>query len=113
VRHALYHPTVGEVQQRAVSPGEEFYRTYSAAQVGVIVGALTQRAEFPYELTYVGGSALWHAGEVSSNADNAPVLGDMDTLLTRHAEQLLALVPSWLPVQVSTLDRARHVRSAG
>ncbi len=86
------------------SPGEEFYRLYSAAQVGAIVDSLAQRAEFPFELTYLGGgSEFWRAGEVPATAAAAPRFGDFDALLTRHAEPLLALVPPPSPVRVVDL----------
>ncbi|SCL44945.1 L-histidine Nalpha-methyltransferase [Micromonospora citrea] len=92
------------VQRRVVSPSEEFYRTYSATQVDAIVASLAQRAEFPFELTYLGGgSELWRAGEVRSTAEVAPVLRDFDTVLARHAERLLTLVPPSTPVQVVDL----------
>ncbi|MEU9124409.1 L-histidine N(alpha)-methyltransferase [Streptomyces sp. NPDC048506] len=92
------------IQQHAVTPSGDFYRLYSAAQVDVIVDSLSHRAEFPYQLTYLGdGSELWREREVASNPDLAPMLGDFDTLLTRHAEQLLALVPSSPPVQIIDL----------
>lgn len=95
---------MAEIEQRAVSPGEEFYRTYTAAQIEAVVAALSERAEFPYELTYLGGgSRLWHNGETVSNSDNTPVLGDMDTLLTRYAEELLALAPASWPVRIVDL----------
>lgn len=94
-----YDPAVVEIGRNAVSPGEEFYRTYSPAQVGAIAGSLARRAEFPFELTYLGGGGeLWRAGEVPATSEAAPRLGDFDTLLARHAERLLALVPPSSPV---------------
>lgn len=95
---------VTRVQQQAVSPHEDFYRTYSAAQVDAIVDSLNHRAEFPYELTYLGdGSEMWRAGEVPSNPELAPMFSDFDTILTSRAEQLLALAPSSSPVQIVDL----------
>ncbi|MGW4962931.1 L-histidine N(alpha)-methyltransferase [Nonomuraea sp. NPDC004186] len=92
------------VQQHAVSPHENFYRAYSATQVGAIVDSLNDRAEFPYELTYLGdGSEMWRESEVPSNPELAPMLSDFDTLLTCHAEQFLALAPSSSPVQIVDL----------
>ncbi|MFD0687212.1 L-histidine N(alpha)-methyltransferase [Actinomadura fibrosa] len=86
-----------------MTPRADFYRTYSAAQVDAIAEALGDRAEFPYELTYLGdGSEMWHRSEVPSGPERAEMLGDFDTLLTRHAERLRALAPS-SPVQVVDL----------
>lgn len=91
-------------QQHAVTPRGDFYDLYSAAQVDAIVDSLGHRAEFPYELTYLGdGSEMWREGEAPSTSDRAPMLSDFDTLLTRHAEQLLALAPSSSPVQIIDL----------
>ncbi|WP_344583355.1 L-histidine N(alpha)-methyltransferase [Nonomuraea roseoviolacea] len=91
-------------QQHAVSPHESFYRAYSAAQVDAIVDALGHRAEFPYELTYLGdGSEMWRESEVPSQPGRAPMLSDFDTLLTRHAERLLALAPPSAPVRIVDL----------
>jgi L-histidine Nalpha-methyltransferase len=92
-----------EVGQRAVAPSDEFYRTYTAAQVGEVVAALSERAEFPYELTYLGGGGdLWHVAESAPNGGSSG-LSDMDTLLTRYAEALAALVPRSGPVRVVDL----------
>jgi L-histidine N-alpha-methyltransferase len=86
-----------------VSPGEEFHQTYTAAQVAAIATALDERAEFPYELTYLGGgSELWQAGEAASGGD-AAVRGDQDSLLTRYAAELLDLAPTSRPVRVVDL----------
>lgn len=91
-------------QRHAVSPHEDFYRAYSATQVDAIVDSLDHRAEFPYELTYLGdGSAMWREGEVPSKPELAPMLNDFDTLLTRHAERLLALAPPSSPVRIVDL----------
>lgn len=82
------------VVQRAAAPGEGFYRTYTPAQIDAIAVALEERAEFPYELTYLGGgSELWNAAETAPGG-NATVLSDMGMLMTRHAEALLALAPT-------------------
>ncbi|MFH8680789.1 L-histidine N(alpha)-methyltransferase [Streptomyces lydicus] len=92
------------IQQYAVTPSGSFSRLYSAAQVGAIVDSLSRRAEFPYEMTYLGdGSEMWRDGEAPSNPAHASMLADLDTLLTRHAEQLLALAPLPTPVQIVDL----------
>jgi len=87
-----------------VSPSDAFYRTYTAAQVEAVVAALDERAEFPYELTYLGsgGSALWHAGETAAGPD-AAVREDQDSLLTQYTPELLALAPASRPVRVVDL----------
>jgi len=91
------------IPERAVSPGNEFYRTYSAAQVADVVDSLARRAEFPYELTYVGGgSELWRAGEERNGGGGGPAR-DFDTILQRHAERLLELTPPSRPVRVVDL----------
>ncbi|MEV4476365.1 L-histidine N(alpha)-methyltransferase [Nonomuraea sp. NPDC049504] len=83
------------VERHVVSPGEDFHRTYSAAQIDAIADALEERGEFPYELTYLGdGSELWRAGEAQSG---------METLPERHAGALLALAPPSSPVRIVDL----------
>ena len=92
-----------DVAVRAVSPGEEFYRVYSAAQVAAVVDSLARRAEFPYELTYVGGgSELWRDGE-ERNGGGGGLAGDFNAMLGRHAGRLLELVPADRPVRVVDL----------
>ncbi|MFK0292758.1 L-histidine N(alpha)-methyltransferase [Streptomyces sp. NPDC090442] len=96
-----------------MTPREDFHRLYSAAQVDAVADSLSLRAEFPYQLTYLGeGSEMWRAGEVPSNPDLVPMLRDINSLLTRHAEQLLALAPPSSPVQIVDLGpgTARPVR---
>ena len=91
------------IPERAVSPGDEFYRTYSAAQVAEVVDSLVRRAEFPYQLTYVGGgSELWRDGEERAGDGGGPAR-DFDTILHRYAERLLELVPPPRPVRVVDL----------
>lgn len=95
---------VMDVQQHSVSPRDDFYRTYSAAQVDTIVDSLVQRGEFPYELTYLGdGSEMWREAETPSDSEHAPMLSDFDTLLTSHAARLLAVAPSASPVRIVDL----------
>ncbi|MFE7296031.1 L-histidine N(alpha)-methyltransferase [Streptomyces sp. NPDC057579] len=92
------------IQRHVVTPREDFYRLYSAAQVDAVADSLSLRAEFPYQLTYLGeGSEMWRAGEVPSNPDLVPMLRDINSLLTRHAEQLLALAPPSSPIQIVDL----------
>ncbi|MEV4804338.1 L-histidine N(alpha)-methyltransferase [Nonomuraea sp. NPDC049421] len=83
------------VEQHVVSPGEDFHRTYPAAQSNAIADAIEERGEFPYELTYLGdGGELWRAGEAQSG---------METLPERYAGQLLALAPPSSPVRIVDL----------
>ncbi|WP_345405141.1 hypothetical protein [Nonomuraea salmonea] len=83
------------MERHVVSPGEDFHRTYSAAQIDAIADAIEERGEFPYELTYLGdGSELWRAGEAQSG---------METLPERHAGALLALAPPSSPVRIVDL----------
>jgi len=89
----------------AVSPAARFYQTYSVTHVGAIVDALARRAEFPFELTYLGGgSELWRATEGRSATPAARARRDaVDALPERHADQVMALVPPAAPVQVVDL----------
>nr|WP_240948295.1 L-histidine N(alpha)-methyltransferase [Planosporangium mesophilum] len=97
-----YYRTVAGASLCAVSPDEAFYRTYSAAQVDAIIGSLAQHAEFPFSLTYLGsGSESWRDGGLSPTSAAAPIAPA--TLLERHAEQLLALVPPSPSIQVVDL----------
>lgn len=91
-------------RQHAVTPREDFPRLYSAAQVAALVDSLGHRAEFPYELTYLGdGSEMWREGEEQSDPAAAPRLGELDTIITRHAGQLLSLAPASTAVEIVDL----------
>jgi L-histidine N-alpha-methyltransferase len=95
---------MAEVGRRVVSPSAEFYRTYTSGQVAAVVAAIEERGEFPYELTYLGaGGELWRAWEMRTEGDSAPVLGDMDTIITQYADEVLELAPRGRPVRIVDL----------
>jgi L-histidine N-alpha-methyltransferase len=86
------------------APSDAFYRTYSPAQVDAIVDSLTNAAEFPFELTYLGaGAEFWRAGDELSSGVTTPLLDDANLLLERHAEELITLVPAGSAIDVVDL----------
>lgn len=101
-------------RQHEVSPSEDFYRRFAPAQIEAVLDALTQqRPEFPYELTYLGdGGGLWRELEEESTPYWTTALRDLDTMLERHAEELLALAPPSAAIRLVDLGpgTARPIR---
>lgn len=99
-----YDRWVPDIDDRIVSPREQFYRTFSPVQADVLAGALTGRREFPQEFTYVGGgAALWRASTEGVPTRRTARTEEYHLLLQDRAAGLLARGPAGMPVEVIDL----------